>query len=328
MPPGDLDRALCGLDFPTDDNVLVGLSRADDAGVYQVSEDLALIQTVDFFTPVVDDPYWFGQIAAANALSDVYAMGGVPKTAMNLVGFPLKTMDLSILRQVIQGGIDKVREAGAVLLGGHSVEDDEFKYGLSVTGFVHPKRILTKQGLKAGDCLILTKPLGTGIVNTAIKGNLASEEDIREVTAIMATLNHTAAKVMQDYPVHGCTDITGFGLIGHLVEMLQGTSLGLKLFASQMPVLDKAIEFASMGLVPGGAYKNKSFRESYVDMGAGVDVAIQDILYDPQTSGGLCITVERKIANALVDHLRNEGVRQAAIIGEVVEEPAGRIQVA
>ncbi len=286
-----------------------------------------MIQTVDFFTPVVDDPYWFGQIAAANALSDVYAMGGLPKTAMNLVGFPLKTMDLSILREVIQGGIDKVREAGAVLLGGHSVEDDEFKYGLSVTGFIHPERILTKQGLKAGDALVLTKPLGTGIVNTAIKGNLASEEDIREVTAIMASLNHTAAKVMQDYPVHGCTDITGFGLIGHLVEMLQGTALGLKLFAAQMPVLDKAIEFASMGLVPGGAYKNKSFRESYVDMDAGVDVALQDILYDPQTSGGLLIAVSPDAADKLVTRLKDEGVQPAAIIGEVVDAPVGRIQV-
>jgi selenide,water dikinase len=315
------------LDFPTDPNVLVGLSRADDAGVYKVSDDLALIQTVDFFTPVVDDPYWFGQIAAANALSDVYAMGGEPKTAMNLVAFPLKTMDLSILRQIIQGGIDKVREAGAVLLGGHSVEDEELKYGLSVTGFIHPQGILTKQGLRAGDNLVLTKPLGTGIVNTAIKGNLASGEITRKVTAIMAALNRTAATIMRQYPVHGCTDITGFGLIGHLAEMMQGTSLGLKITIERLPVIDVALGFAAMGMVPGGAHKNRSFREALVDMDPSVDPAMQDLIYDPQTSGGLCIAVESTAADALVDHLQSEGVEHAAVIGEVVEYPAGIIQV-
>ncbi len=307
--------------------MLVGLSRADDAGVYQVSEDLALIQTVDFFTPVVDDPYWFGQIAAANALSDVYAMGGEARTAMNLVGFPVKAMDLSILRQVIQGGIDKIREAGVVLLGGHSVEDDELKYGLSVTGFIHPQRILTKQGLKTGDYLVLTKPLGTGIINTAIKGNLATQEIIHEVTVIMAALNRTAATVMHDYPVHGCTDITGFGLIGHLAEMIQGTELGLKISVKQLPVIDAAPDFAAMGLVPGGAYKNKSFREPLVDMDPAVDPAMESIIYDPQTSGGLCIAVAPASAEALVDHLHGEGVEQAAIIGEVVDSPAGIIRV-
>lgn len=308
--------------------MLVGLSRADDAGVYQVSEELALIQTVDFFTPVVDDPYWFGQIAAANALSDVYAMGGDPKTALNLVGFPAKTMDLSILRQIIQGGIDKVREAGVVLLGGHSVEDDELKYGLSVTGFIHPQRIFTKQGLKGGDRLVLTKPLGTGIINTAIKGNLASEAIINEVTSIMAALNRTAAAIMRQYPVHGCTDITGFGLIGHLAEMIQGTGLGLEITAEQIPVIDAAPGFAAMGMVPGGAYKNKSFRESMVDLNPSVDPVMQSIIYDPQTSGGLCISVEPSFAEALVNHLHGEGVEHAAVIGKVVDHPAGIIRVA
>ncbi len=289
---------MCGLDFPTDPHVLVGLSRADDAGVYQISEDLALIQTVDFFTPVVDDPYGFGQIAAANALSDVYAMGGEPKTAMNLVGFPLKQMDLSVLRAVIQGGIDKVREAGAVLLGGHSVEDDEFKYGLSVTGFIHPKQILTKQGLRAGDRLVLTKPLGTGIVNTAIKGNLASEALIQQVIAIMASLNRTAAEVMRRYPVHACTDITGFGLIGHLAEMIQGSGLGLSVHVDTLPVIQEAIEFAGMGMVPAGAHRNRSFRSAMVALASSVDPILQDILYDPQTSGGLCIVVAPAAAQA------------------------------
>ena len=306
--------------------MLVGLSRADDAGVYRISDELALIQTVDFFTPVVDDPYWFGQIAAANALSDVYAMGGEPKTAMNLVGFPLKRLDLSILRQVIQGGIDKVREAGVVLLGGHSVNDEELKYGLSVTGFIHPKRILTKQGIKVGDRLVLTKPLGTGIVNTAIKGNLASGEITRMVTGIMAALNHTAANVMREYPVHACTDITGFGLIGHLAEMMQDTSLGMKIVLERLPILDVALGFAAMGMVPGGTHKNRDYRASMVDIDDGVDPAMQDIIYDPQTSGGLCMAVDRTSADAMVEHLRSEGVEHATIIGEIVDYPAGRIQ--
>ena len=205
--------------FPTNANVLVGLDRADDAGVYRVSDDLALIQTVDFFTPIVDDPYAFGQIAAANALSDIYAMGGIPKTAMNLVAFPLKTMDISVLRQIIQGGLDKMTEAGVVLIGGHSIEDSELRYGLSVTGFIHPSRVLTKKSIRPGDRLILTKPLGTGIVNTAIKGGLASSSVIETTVRLMATLNRRAAEIMSDYPVGACTDITGFGMIGHLAGL-------------------------------------------------------------------------------------------------------------
>jgi selenide,water dikinase len=318
---------LCDLDFPADDHVLVGLSQTDDAGVYRVSDDLALIQSVDFFTPVVDDPYWFGQIAAANALSDVYAMGGEPKTALNLVGFPLGQMDLSILRAVLQGGIDKVREAGVVLIGGHSVEDEELKYGLSVTGFIHPQRILSKQGLRVGDKLVLTKPLGTGIVNTAIKGNLASGEITRKVIGIMAALNRTAAHVIREHPVHACTDITGFGLIGHLAEMMQGAGNGLKIVLENLPVIDVALGFAAMGMVPGGAHKNRSFREDMVDMDESADPAMRDILYDPQTSGGLCIAVAPTSAEGLVQHLHSEGVEHAAIIGEVVDYPAGRIQV-
>ena len=318
---------MCGLEFPTDPNVLVGLARADDAGVYKISDDLALIQTVDFFTPVVDDPYWFGQIAAANALSDVYAMGGEPKTALNLVGFPVKQMDLSVLRYVIQGGIDKLNEANVVLIGGHSVEDEELKYGLSVTGFIHPKRIYTKQGIKVGDRLVLTKPLGTGIVNTAMKGNLASGEITRKVTAIMAALNRTAASVMREYPVHACTDITGFGLIGHLAEMMQGTGLGLKIVLENLPIIDVALGFAAMGMVPAGAHKNRSFRSPLVDIDEAVDPAMQDLIYDPQTSGGLCIAVTPTSADGLVDHLKSEGVEHAAVIGEVVDYPAGIIQV-
>jgi selenide, water dikinase len=318
---------LCGITFPTDENVLVGLERADDAGVYRVTHDIALIQTVDFFTPIVDDPYWFGQIAAANALSDVYAMGGVPKTAMNLVAFPLKDMDMSILRQIIQGGVDKMREAGVVLMGGHSVEDKELKYGLSVTGFIHPDRILRKKDLRPEDRLILTKPLGTGIVNTAIKGGLASDDIIDRVTRLMATLNRKGAEVMSRYPVHGCTDITGFGLLGHMAEMVCDMPFGIRLMSGQIPMLPEALEYAAMGLVPAGAYKNREFRECMVDFAPSVDRLVQDILFDPQTSGGLLIGVAPDRADDLVAELRDEGIEEAAVIGEVVAEPKERIVV-
>jgi selenide,water dikinase len=327
LPPGDLDRALCGLEFPTDSHVIVGLEKADDAGVYKVSDDLALIQTVDFFTPIVDDPYGFGQIAAANALSDVYAMGGVPKTAMNLVAFPLKDMDISVLRQIIQGGLDKMREAGVVLVGGHSVEDKELKYGLSVTGFIRPHRILTKKNLRVGDRLILTKPLGTGIINTAIKGGLAPKEITDTVTRLMAALNKDAAEIMANYPVHACTDITGFGFLGHLAEMVVDSGAGIRIQANRVPILPQTLNYAGMGLVPAGAYKNREFFERHVDFAIGVDILIQDILFDPQTSGGLLICVEGDRADDLLLALKQKGIQDVSIVGQVVPEPKERIIV-
>jgi len=318
---------LCGLEIPTDPNVLVGLDRADDAGVYKVTDEIAIIQTVDFFTPIVDDPYSFGQIAAANALSDVYAMGGVPKTAMNLVAFPAKEMDISVLRRIIEGGLDKMREAGVVLLGGHTVEDPELKYGLSVTGFIHPDRVLTKRNLKVGDRLILTKPLGTGIISTAIKGGLASKEIIERVTESMATLNKHAAEVMADYPLHACTDITGFGFLGHLSEMVVGSGYGVRLSASSVPIFTETLEYAAMGLVPAGAYKNRDFRLFMVDFASSVDRVLQDVLFDPQTSGGLLICVAPEKAEDLLNALHGKGIRAAAMVGEVIAEPKERIIV-
>jgi selenide,water dikinase len=315
------------MEFPTDENLLVGLTRADDAGVYRVTDDLALIQTVDFFTPIVDDPYWFGQIAAANALSDVYAMGGVPKTAMNLVAFPIKEMDISILRQVIQGGLDKMKEAGVVLVGGHSVEDKELKYGLSVTGFIHPDRILVKRNLRAGDSLILTKPLGTGIINTAIKGGLASPEIIETVTQLMARLNRIPAEVMPGYSVHACTDITGFGLLGHLTEMVQGSGCGVRLDATAIPVLPETRDYAAMGLVPAGAYRNQEFFAPHVRFAPSVDAVLQNILFDPQTSGGLLICIQPDQAEPFLAELTERGVLDAAVIGEALPGPTEEIQV-
>jgi selenide,water dikinase len=315
------------LEYLTDPNLIVGLERADDAGVYRITDDIAIIQTVDFFTPIVDDPYWFGQIAAANALSDVYAMGGVPKTAMNLVCFPLKKMDLSILRQIIQGGLDKMKEADVILVGGHSVEDNELKYGLSVTGFIHPNRILTKKAMEPGDQLILTKALGTGIINTAIKGGIASDETIESITRLMAALNRDAAEVMGHYPVHACTDITGFGLLGHMCEMVVDTDVGIKLQASLVPYFPEAMEYAQMGLVPAGTYKNREFREAFVDFAPSVDRFMQDILFDAQTSGGLLISVARERANELLSELKRRGIASATVIGEVVSEPKEKISV-
>jgi len=305
----------------------VGLERCDDAGVYRVNDDLALIQTVDFFTPIVDDPYAFGQIAAANALSDIYAMGGTPKTAMNLVAFPLRDLDISVLRRIIQGGLDKMREADVVLVGGHSVEDSELKYGLSVTGFIHPERILTKRNLKVGDRLVLTKPLGTGIINTAMKRGAASQRITARITHLMATLNRDAAVVMRAHPVHACTDITGFGLLGHLAEMVEGSGLGVRLASENIPILPEAFEYAGMGMVPGGASRNREFREPMVEMAPSLDPLFRDVLYDPQTSGGLLISVDKDSADDLLTDLRAKGITDAAVVGEVVSEPKEKIAV-
>lgn len=315
------------MEFPTDKNLIVGLDRADDAGVYRVTDEIAIIQTVDFFTPIVDDPYWFGQIAAANALSDVYAMGGQPKTAMNLVAFPVKEMDISILRQVIQGGLDKMKEADVVLVGGHSVEDKELKYGLSVTGFIHPDRVLTKKNLHPGDLLVLTKPLGTGIINTAIKGALASSEAVDTVTLLMARLNRIPAELMQGYSVHACTDITGFGLLGHLTEMAQGSGFSVRLHADSIPVLPETIDYAAMGLVPAGAYRNRDFYQNLIRFEPGVDPFLKDILFDPQTSGGLLICMPAGETERFLGELKASSISEAAVIGEVVYGPDELIMV-
>ena len=297
---------------------MIGADTADDAGAYKIAEDLALIQTLDFFPPVVDDPYDFGRIAAANALSDVYAMGGTPKTALNIVAFPSDTMDLQVLREILGGGIDKLREAETVLLGGHTVVDAELKYGLSVTGFVHPRKILANRGLGVGDCLLLTKPLGVGIVNTAVKAGLAEKETIRRVTEQMATLNLVAAQVMRGFTISACTDVTGFGLLGHLAEMIAGTGTGVRLDATAVPYIPEAREFAAIGMVPAGAYRNRDFRSKMVVMSEGFDPLLRDILFDPQTSGGLLIGCAEKQARVLSRQLIEAGVMTAAIIGQVL----------
>lgn len=306
---------------------MVGLATADDAGVYKVTDDLALIQTVDFFTPIVDDPYDFGRIAAANALSDVYAMGGTPKTAMNIVAYPMETIGGEPLREILAGGAAILKEADTVLLGGHSVADEELKYGLSVTGFVHPAKILANQGLTVGDCLVLTKPLGTGIVNTAIKAGLASDETIARVTKLMVTLNRQAAEVISAFNVSACTDITGFGLVGHVAEMIIGSTVGVTLQSAMVPVLAEAIEFASMGFVPVGAHKNREFRQNMVVAEDGFDPVLRDIFYDPQTSGGLLIGCGEDNVETLLRRLHDCGVEESAVVGYVTEDAENKIQL-
>ena len=313
--PGTLAGVLGNLPKFHDPDLLVGTDTSDDAAVYRVSDDLALIQTLDFFTPVADDPYDFGQIAAANALSDVYAMGGTPKTALNIVAFP-KNMDVEILGEILRGGADKVMEAGAVLAGGHTIQDDTPKYGLSVTGFVDPKRFWKNFGAQAGDKLILTKPLGAGIVNTAIKADLASDVTRDAVLASMKRLNRDACEVFQKFEIHACTDVTGFGLGGHATEMAVASDKTIVIDTECLPVLPGVEEYASMGLIPGGAYRNREFAGKY---GVKSDVVLwrEDLVFDPQTSGGLLAAVRKEDVKEIMKQLEAAGL-QAGVIGEVV----------
>ena len=284
-----------------------------------MTDDIALIQTVDFFTPIVDDPYMFGQIAAANSLSDVYAMGGEPKIALNIVGFP-NCLDPSILGDILAGGADKVKEAGAVLVGGHSVQDDEPKYGLCVSGFVHPDKIYKNYGCKPGDVLILTKQVGSGIINTAIKADMASAKAIKEVETAMASLNKKAKEVVDDYPVNACTDITGFGLLGHCVEMAEASEVTFELNVHDIAYFDEAEAYAKMGLVPAGAYKNRGYSETKVEM-SRIEEHFIDLLYDPQTSGGLLLSVEPQYVEAIMEEFEKKRLdTKVSIIGTVTEK--------
>lgn len=326
MGPEDLDHILRELPIRKDPNVLVGLETSDDAGVYRLNDEVALVQTVDFFTPIVDDPFTFGQIAAANALSDVYAMGGTPLTALNLVAFPIKTLSFSILKEILRGGLSKMEEAGVALVGGHTVEDPEVKYGLAVTGIVHPNKILTNAKAKAGDRLVLTKPLGTGIIATALKGSVASEEAVQKIVESMTTLNWKASERMKALPAHACTDITGFGFIGHAMEMVLASQVGMVIQSKDIPIFPEAMEYARLGLIPGGAHSNRDFFSCRADVQPDVPALLMDLLYDPQTSGGLLISLPSDEAERLVEALKKEDI-DSSIVGRVVDEPRGRIQI-
>ncbi|MET3576673.1 selenide, water dikinase SelD [Bhargavaea ullalensis] len=325
--PADLAGVLRELPAAVPDpNLLVGLDTSDDAGVYQLTDELALVQTTDFFTPIVDDPYDFGQVAATNAISDIYAMGGKPITALNIVAFPIANLDKKILADILRGAADKMAEAGVTLVGGHSIDDQEPKFGLAVTGTVHPSKIRTNAGARPGDKLILTKPIGVGIYTTSLKRDLLSEEDVREVTRIMTTLNKTAAETMDRFDVHSTTDVTGFGLLGHATEMAEGSDAGLVIYSEDVPVLPRTRELAGQGAVPGGTKNNHAHVSDRVCYADSIDEIGQWILCDAVTSGGLLASVAGNEADDLFQALRENGV-DAHIIGEVTEDHAGRIVV-
>ena len=301
------------------EKLIVGLETSDDAAVYKVSDDKAIILTLDFFTPVVDDPYTFGKIAAANSLSDIYAMGGEPTVAMNIVCFP-QCEDMAILREILRGGSDKVTESGAILVGGHTVDDMEPKYGLSVTGEVHPVKVRANSHVEVGDVLILTKPIGTGILNTAIKGEIADEKDYEEAVLVMEYLNKYPADALKKIDVNGVTDVTGFGLLGHVLEMAKGSGCSIEIDGESVPMLRNAREYANMGIIPAGMYKNLDYISPDVYVTEGVKQDILDVLYDPQTSGGLLISVPQQRASELIEELRNCKALCYDIIGRAVEK--------
>ena len=322
---GTLSALLEGFHTHSDPRLIVGFDKADDASVYVVNEETALIQTVDFFPPIVDDPWLFGQIAAANAISDIYAMGGEPRLALNLL-CAAEGMEEAWIREILRGGYDKAYEAGVIISGGHTIRGSEPLYGLAVTGFANPQRILRNDGARPGDALILTKPLGIGILTTAAKAGMTEQALMDRVYRQMATLNRDACRIMRDYPVHACTDVTGFGLMGHGTEMAQGSGCTLHLSVNAIPYHSEALEFADMGLVPAGAYRNRDFAEKTAMVKGDVSRAMQDILYDPQTSGGLLIAVGEQHAQALLRQLQAE-IPCAAMIGYVTRREDSAVVV-
>ena len=302
-----------------DENLLVGVETSDDAAIYKVNDELALIQTLDFFTPVVDDPYLFGQIAAANSLSDVYAMGGEPRTALNIVGFP-SCLDPKILGRILEGGASKVLDSGAIRAAGHSIQDDEPKYGLSVTGFVNPNKIFKNYGSQPGDVIIITKQVGSGLINTAIKAEMAEKSQIDEVVTVMTSLNKKAKEVIENYPISACTDITGFGLAGHAMEMAASSKVTFEIDVNKVPYIDGALEMAKMGLVPAGTYNNKDYISGDVES-INIEECYLDLMYDPQTSGGLLITLsESEVENIMKDFEKKNMDTKVAVIGRVLEK--------
>ncbi|ARC85555.1 selenide, water dikinase SelD [Clostridium argentinense] len=315
MGPETLSKILNKLPKMHNDNLIVGIETSDDAAVYKLSDDLAAIQTLDFFTPVVDDPYTFGQIAAANSLSDVYAMGGKPTVALNIVCFP-NCLNIEVLGEILEGGADKVIEAGAVVIGGHTVSDDEPKYGLSVMGIVHPDKVLKNYGSKEGEVLILTKPLGTGILTTAIKADMASKEAYNEGVEVMSTLNKYAGEIITEHYVSACTDVTGFSIMGHGYEMASASNVTFRLYKDKLPIIEGIKEYAMMGLVPAGSYNNKNYLDGKYEL-KNVELWMEDLLFDPQTSGGLLISTTKEESVRIMEKLDKLELK-SAIIGEVI----------
>lgn len=312
---------------PVDANVIVGMDTSDDAGVYRLTDEIALIQTLDFITPIVDDPFVYGQIAVTNGLSDIYAMGGRPLTALNIVCFPVSTFSLDTLARVLQGGLSVLDTAGVQLLGGHSVDDPEFKYGVSVTGIVHPDRVLTNTGVRPGDAIVLSKALGTGIVNTAVKAGMADPAHAASAIRSMTLLNRDAAACLEGRTVHACTDVTGFGLMGHLKEMIGNDPVAVHIDAKAVPLIPGAAEYASNGLIPAGMYRNRDHVGALCTIDPSVPREVADIVFDPQTSGGLLVSLPAAEAEALCAALRARGCPDARIIGSVRESERPAIAI-
>jgi selenide,water dikinase len=321
LAPGSLSAVLSRLPQQQSDNLLVGFQTADDAGVYQLSPDLALVQTVDFFTPMVDDPYVFGQIAAANALSDVYAMGGRPMTALSLVCFP-QDGDLDVLEQIMRGGLAKMDEAGCIILGGHSVRDQEMKFGYAATGTIHPAKVYTNTGAQPGDALVLTKPIGAGVITTAIKQGKAEQHWVDAAVRSMTLLNRLAAEIAGEFEVHAATDVTGFGLMGHGRELALGSGVRLSIQIAAVPLLDGAVDAVRLGTIPAGLNANREYAECIVVGAAQLPEERRTLMYDPQTSGGLFLSVAPRDAQPLLDRLLHAGLT-AALIGEVLPIASG-----
>jgi len=313
-----LSEALGALKGPRDPNLLVGFETNDDAAVYRLSPDTALISTVDYITPPVDDPYWFGQIAAANSLSDIYAMGGRPLVALNLVMFPSKKLDMGFLKEILRGGHDKVVEAGASLAGGHSVDDNEPKYGLAVTGVVHPERLLTNSGVKEGDALILTKPLGSGVLFNANRSRKLPWRELEQILPTLATLNNTSLEIATKFDVHACTDVTGFAIVGHTLEMAKGSGVAMTLSYSELPFYPNALEMYRKGETTGSNPGNRRLAEGFFKIDRDLSREQEELLFDPQTSGGLLIALPASQADDLKKELKSAGVDAASRVGEVV----------
>ncbi len=328
IPAAELARILARLPAVSDPRLLVGLGTADDAGVFQISPELCLVQTVDVFAPCVDDPYLFGQIAAANSLSDVYAMGGAPLTALSIVGWPIRTLSDEWLVRMLEGGMDKLREAGVILVGGHSINDEEIKFGFAVTGAIRPDAIVANSGAQPGDAMILTKPLGTGIISFAAQIGRASAEALRAAGETMAALNRDAAEIMLRAGAHAGTDVTGFGLLGHLWQVARESGVTAQVWWDAVPALPEALECARQGIGSGAAERNREFAGPAVTVADGVPDCAMDLLYDAQTSGGLLMFVPEPVAERTVEELRAAGCVSAAVIGRVIEKSRGGIRVA
>ncbi|MFO8234017.1 MAG: selenide, water dikinase SelD [Bacteroidales bacterium] len=327
LRPQELEKILAKMSVPDDPNILIGTQNSDDAAVYKINSDTAIVQTLDFITPIVDDPYTFGAIAAANALSDIYAMGAKPIFALNIVGFPFSKLPVYILEEILRGATNIAKEAKINIIGGHTIDDLEPKFGLTVTGTVHPDKILSNGNAQPGDVLLLTKPLGTGILSTAVKRGLAGKKTIDDLQQVMTTLNNTAANVMNNFPVHSCTDVTGFGLLGHLKEIVNASNISAKIYMDKVPLLNETIKFAGARVIPGGTHNNLKYLENYLTWDNDIPEMKKLILCDAQTSGGLLIALPEKYKTKILNQLGERGIKQASCIGKFTEKNKQNIKI-